>query len=170
MSSSVQHPNSQVSTPFIKKCPPKHSVLLNPHIFASHSQCTLQCGLRGVSAALSRIKSPVYTSAHSCTAAHCPRSLWYPSPRPSLPGHRSLINANSIVYHVQMDYSTLDLPQHCIAAGNVAGNFVTRNARFRDAVCQHFNLEWISIGGNGNCFFVSVITALKAAGTLDSSW
>ena len=68
-----------------------------------------------------------------------------------------------------MDYSTLDLPQHCIAAGNVAGNFVTRNARFRDAVCQHFNLEWISIGGNGNCFFVSVITALKAAGTLDSS-
>jgi hypothetical protein len=68
-----------------------------------------------------------------------------------------------------MDYSVEELPQDCIEAGAVGGNFVTRNARFRNAVCQHFNLNWISIGGNGNCFFVSVITALKATGTLAMS-
>jgi len=67
-----------------------------------------------------------------------------------------------------MDYSVEELPQDCIEAGAVVGrNFVTRNARFREAVCQHLNLNWISVGGNGNCFFISVITALKASGTLD---
>jgi len=40
----------------------------------------------------------------------------------------------------------------------------------RAAVCRHFNLEWISVGGNGNCFFVSVITALKSSGVLDRSY
>ncbi len=74
------------------------------------------------------------------------------------------------VTFVLMDYSVEELPQDCIEALTAVGrNFVTRNARFRSAVCQHFNLEWISVGGNGNCFFVSVITALKASGTLARS-
>ena len=86
----------------------------------------------------------------------------------------SLINANSIscsVAFVFMDYSTEELPQDCIdaVAGAVGCNFATRNARFRAAVCRHFNLEWISVGGNGNCFFVSVITALKSSGVLPRS-
>jgi hypothetical protein len=69
-----------------------------------------------------------------------------------------------------MDYSVEELPQDCIEAGAAVGrNFVTRNARFREAVCHHLNLKWISVGGNGDCFFVSVITALKASGTLDRS-
>ena len=65
-----------------------------------------------------------------------------------------------------MEYSTLDLPHECIEAGNVAGNFTTRNARFRAAVCQHFNLQWVSVGGTGNCFLYSVIRALREAGLL----
>jgi len=69
-----------------------------------------------------------------------------------------------------MEYSVEELPQDCIEAGAAGGNFVTRNARFRAAVCQHFKLVWISIGGNGNCFFVSVIMALKASGILDGSF
>jgi hypothetical protein len=69
-----------------------------------------------------------------------------------------------------MDYSVEELPQDCIEAGAAVGrNFVTRNARFREAVCHHLNLKWISVGGSGNCFFVSVITALKATGILNRS-
>ena len=69
-----------------------------------------------------------------------------------------------------MDYYVEELPQDCIEAGAVVGrNFVTRNARFREAVCHHLKLKWISVGGNGDCFFVSVITALKASGILDRS-
>jgi hypothetical protein len=69
-----------------------------------------------------------------------------------------------------MDYSVEDLPQECIEANAAVGrNFVTRNARFRAAVCQHLNLKWNPVGGNGDCFFVSVIVALKASGTLDRS-
>ena len=68
-----------------------------------------------------------------------------------------------------MEYSTQELPHECIEAGEVGRNFVTRNARFRSAVCQHFNLEWVSVGGTGNCFFASVVAALRAEGILDSN-
>lgn len=68
-----------------------------------------------------------------------------------------------------MDYYALDLPDECIEAGRVAGSFVTRNARFRAAICQHFNLQWVSVGGGGNCFFVSVITALREARILETN-
>jgi hypothetical protein len=84
------------------------------------------------------------------------------------------MNASSVccyVAFVLMEYSVEDLPEDCVEAMAAGGrNFVTRNARFRAAVCRHFNLEWISVGGNGNCFFVSVITALKSSGVLDRSY
>ena len=81
------------------------------------------------------------------------------------------INASSLSCFVAfflMEYSTEELPQVCIDAA-VGRNFATRNARFRTAVCQHYNLEWISIGGNGDCFFGSVITTLKSTGVLPRS-
>lgn len=65
-----------------------------------------------------------------------------------------------------MDYSTSDLPQSCVDAACVQANFVTRNARYRDAVCEFLSLQWISVGGNGNCFFESVIILLREAGRL----
>jgi hypothetical protein len=56
-----------------------------------------------------------------------------------------------------MDYSTIDLPQSCVDAASDKANFATRNARYRTAVCEFLNLRWVSVGGNGNCFFESVI-------------
>ena len=53
-----------------------------------------------------------------------------------------------------MEYGTEALP--LIDVG--VGNFATRNARYRAAVCQHFNLQWVSVGGTGNCFFEAVST------------
>jgi len=61
-----------------------------------------------------------------------------------------------------MDYSVEDLPQDCLDAASQRGiNFQTRNARFRNAVCQHYQLHWKSVSGNGNCFFQSVIELLR---------
>jgi hypothetical protein len=65
-----------------------------------------------------------------------------------------------------MDYNTEELPQDCIDAGAVHSNFATRNARYRNAVCNYLGLKWISVGGNGNCFFESMIILLRKAGIL----
>ena len=65
-----------------------------------------------------------------------------------------------------MDYSTTDLPQSCVDAASEKGNFATRNARYRTAVCELLNLLWISVVGNGNCFFESVIVLLRESGLL----
>ena len=48
------------------------------------------------------------------------------------------------------------------AARNAKGNFATKNAKYRQAVCQHLGLRWQSIGGAGNCFFDAVSTSLLA--------
>ena len=70
-----------------------------------------------------------------------------------------------------MEYSTEQLPAHVLDGCDV-GNFATRNARFRRAVCQHLKLQWVGVGGTGNCFFHSVVLLLRAAGrcpdTLDA--
>ena len=70
-----------------------------------------------------------------------------------------------------MDDSTETLPLH-VFDGCDRGNFPTRNARFRTAVCRHLQLQWVSVGGTGNCFFESVVLLLRAVGrcpdTLDA--
>jgi hypothetical protein len=55
------------------------------------------------------------------------------------------------------------LPEEIVeAARNAKGNFATKNAKYRQAVCQHLGLRWQSIGGAGNCFFDAVSTSLLA--------
>jgi hypothetical protein len=61
-----------------------------------------------------------------------------------------------------MDYSSEDLPASCLVPSK--GNFVTRNAQFRRAVCEHFRLQVTQVNGSGNCFFESVIVLLREAG------
>ena len=56
-----------------------------------------------------------------------------------------------------MEYGTEALPLFDVGVGN----FPTRNARFRAAVCQHFNLQWVSVGGTGNCFFEALSRVLE---------
>ena len=63
-----------------------------------------------------------------------------------------------------MDYSTEDLPASCLAHFSDKGNFQTRNARFRTAVCQHLGLHFVTVNGSGNCFFDSVTMLLREAG------
>ena len=65
-----------------------------------------------------------------------------------------------------MDYSVEELPQDCIDAAAVQRSFPTRNAWYRNAVCNYLRLKWISVGGNGNCLFESVIVLLRNAGIL----
>lgn len=48
------------------------------------------------------------------------------------------------------------------AAWEVKGNFPTRNASYRRAVCTYLNLRWQSVAGAGNCFFAAVTTSLLA--------
>ena len=61
-----------------------------------------------------------------------------------------------------MDYSVEDLPRDCVDAASQHGlNFQTRNARFRRAACQYYQLQWMSVAGNGNCFFQSVCELLR---------
>jgi len=48
------------------------------------------------------------------------------------------------------------------AARNAKGNFATKNAQYRQAVCNYLGLQWQPIGGKGNCFFDSVATTLLA--------
>lgn len=61
-----------------------------------------------------------------------------------------------------MEYSTEDLPASCLVPSK--GNFCTRNARFRSAVCEHLQLQVVKVNGSGNCFFESVILLLREAG------
>ncbi len=61
-----------------------------------------------------------------------------------------------------MEYSTEDLPASCLVPSK--GNFATRNAQFRRAVCEHLRLRVVIVNGSGNCFFESVIMLLREAG------
>jgi hypothetical protein len=55
------------------------------------------------------------------------------------------------------------LPEYIVQGAREArGNFATRNARYRRAVCEHLGLRWQSIAGAGNCFFAAVSTSLLA--------
>ncbi len=58
-----------------------------------------------------------------------------------------------------------DLPQDILDLYNSLHqrgfNFQTRNARYRKAVCQLYQLQWMSVAGNGNCFFESVCILLR---------
>jgi len=60
-----------------------------------------------------------------------------------------------------MDFEAEELPESCLV--ECKGNFQTRNARFRAAVCQHFRLQVAHVNGSGNCFFESVVMLLRAA-------
>ena len=51
-----------------------------------------------------------------------------------------------------MEYYTENLPDFDTGIGN----FATRNARYRAFVCNHFDLKFVSVGGDGNCFFESL--------------
>ena len=62
-----------------------------------------------------------------------------------------------------MDYSTEDLPYSCLVHFEDKGNFQTRNARFRTAVCQHLQRQVVIVNGSGNCFFESVTMLLRQA-------
>jgi hypothetical protein len=55
------------------------------------------------------------------------------------------------------------LPREIVeAAMNAKGNFATKNAKYRSAVCKTLGLQWESIAGKGNCFFAAVSTSLQA--------
>jgi hypothetical protein len=56
------------------------------------------------------------------------------------------------------------LPEELVEAyaKQAKGNLITRNARYRSAVCKHLGLRWESIAGKGNCFFAAVSTSLLA--------
>ena len=60
-----------------------------------------------------------------------------------------------------MDYSIEDLPPSCLDAVLLPSNFQTRNARVRTAAGQHYQLQWRSVAGNGNCFFEAVCVLLR---------
>ena len=55
------------------------------------------------------------------------------------------------------------LPDDIVQGAREAkGNFATRNASYRRAVCMYMGLRWQSIAGAGNCFFAAVSTSLLA--------
>jgi hypothetical protein len=55
------------------------------------------------------------------------------------------------------------LPDDIVQGAREAkGNFATRNASYRRAVCMYLGLRWQSIAGAGNCFFAAVSTSLLA--------
>ena len=60
------------------------------------------------------------------------------------------------------EYSTEQLPQEVLDFLKSQGNFSTKNARFRLAVCNYKLLSWKRIDGSGNCFFDAVAVALQA--------
>lgn len=67
-----------------------------------------------------------------------------------------------------MEYYTTELPDS-VRADCQKGNFQTRNARFRQAVCQHLNLRYIGVGTAGNCFFESVSILLRESIGIDTT-
>ena len=60
------------------------------------------------------------------------------------------------------EYSTEQLPHEVLDSLKSQGNFATKNARFRLAVCHYKHLSWQRIDGSGNCFFDAVAVALQA--------
>ena len=62
-----------------------------------------------------------------------------------------------------MEIQNVPLPEDIVqGARDARGNFATRNASYRRAVCNHLGLQWRSINGAGNCFFAAVSTCLLA--------
>jgi hypothetical protein len=61
-----------------------------------------------------------------------------------------------------MEIHNVLLPYTVRQEAESGGNGVVRNARYRAAVSNHLGLRYQRIGGDGNCFFVSVCVALKA--------
>ena len=62
-----------------------------------------------------------------------------------------------------MEIQNVPLPEDIVQGAREArGNFATKNASYRRAVCNHLGLRWQSIAGAGNCFFASVSTSLLA--------
>ena len=62
-----------------------------------------------------------------------------------------------------MEIQNVPLPEDIVQGAAVArGNFATKNASYRRAVCNHLGLQWRSINGAGNCFFAAVSTCLLA--------
>ena len=46
----------------------------------------------------------------------------------------------------------------------------TAKKKYCDAICKHFGLKLVRVGGNGNCFFVSCAKVLSCLGiTVDAS-
>lgn len=60
-----------------------------------------------------------------------------------------------------MDYYTDQLPDH-LCEGCDKGNWMSRNAKYRRAVCGFLNLRHISVNGAGNCFFEAVCISLRS--------
>jgi hypothetical protein len=56
-----------------------------------------------------------------------------------------------------MEYVQERLPEFDLGGGN----FNTRNARYRHFVCTHYGLKFISVGGDGNCFFEALCVTLS---------
>ena len=62
-----------------------------------------------------------------------------------------------------MEIDNVPLPEDIVQGVREArGNFATKNASYRRAVCNHLGLQWRSINGAGNCFFAAVSTSLLA--------
>jgi hypothetical protein len=63
-----------------------------------------------------------------------------------------------------MEIFNVPLPEDIVqGAKDARGNFATKNASYRRAVCNHLGgLQWQSINGAGNCFFAAVSTCLLA--------
>ena len=62
-----------------------------------------------------------------------------------------------------MEIENVPLPEDIVqGARDARGNFATKNASYRRAVCNHLGLQWRSINGAGNCFFAAVSTSLLA--------
>ena len=62
-----------------------------------------------------------------------------------------------------MEIVNVPLPEDIVQGVREArGNFATKNASYRRAVCNHLGLQWRSINGAGNCFFAAVSTCLLA--------
>ena len=60
-----------------------------------------------------------------------------------------------------MEYDAVHLPER-VLEGCDKGSWIVRNARFRSAVCDYFQLRWLSCYTNGNCFFESACMLLHS--------
>ena len=78
-------------------------------------------------------------------------------------GRRSVSVRQLIASSPFMEYHAVNLPEHLLE-GCDKGSWKQRNARFRRAVCSHFELNWFSCAGDGNCFFEAVCMLLRSVG------